>query len=388
MRISLRLRGRLFLCDIDPHSGTRAVTRINAAVIVLLVFITAAGPAAPTANAALRRHPIVAAIDTRRSTGVAGDGSGIFTFSSDGKRLRRLTHRLSRQPVWSPDATKVMYATGYDNRQEIWTVRADGTHRRQVTHNDELDEWPSWAPGGHRFVVERYDANATASSDLFVVGTNRGRETNITSGSIAGACPDWAPDGSRIAFQRSRPGIISIRPNGNHVRRLTSNGFAPKWSPDSSRILFVRSTSDTPSFFQLFVMRRNGMDAQALTPADADAYRYSWSPDGKRVAVDLNKSDSSSALVVMRWDGTHSREIVTSDPRSDTEEFVSPTWSLDSSKIAYERHVLRGNDNRTWLWVVHSDGSHNHIFKDSTPKANELSPNWYSTADDCAIDSY
>ncbi len=63
--------------------------------------------------------------------------------SETGESIRQLREDDSREPIWSPDGSRVAFARGYENNLEIWVVDAQGRHATRLTRNHKLDEWPS-----------------------------------------------------------------------------------------------------------------------------------------------------------------------------------------------------------------------------------------------------
>jgi Tol biopolymer transport system component len=45
--------------------------------------------------------------------------------------------------AWSPDGTQIAYAGSSNRPNDLFVVRADGTHRRQLTHSGDIGE-PGW----------------------------------------------------------------------------------------------------------------------------------------------------------------------------------------------------------------------------------------------------
>jgi Tol biopolymer transport system component len=59
----------------------------------------------------------------------------------DGKELRRLTpERFAEAPQWSPDGTRIAFKSDVTNEGELVVTRPDGTHRRRLTENDDVEE--------------------------------------------------------------------------------------------------------------------------------------------------------------------------------------------------------------------------------------------------------
>lgn len=354
------------------------VRRIRPRVSLLLAVFMLGVPSAQAVPLPARR-PLVA------------QASGILTIDpTTGKRMRYLTSRHDREPLWSPDGQKVAFAHGYENRLEIWVVGRDGSHARRITDNDKLDEWPSWAPGSRRLALERVDVEDPVSYDneIFIVRADGSKERNLTKNDVDDVCPDWSPDGKRIAFYRSAVGdIYTIRPDGRRLRQLTwgpEGDVAPKWSPDGRRILFTRIIysrdllTGPSSDEELVAIDRDGSNLRQLTDDGFTKTSYAWSPNGKKIAFLLTSDNFRFSLWVINADGSQRRELVADVGGSYS---VSPTWSRDSRRIIYSRRVENGDEVRVDLWSARADGSRNRAL--TTSFVNEHSPDWYSSPQQC-----
>src|SRR5439155_16781208 len=100
------------------------------------------------------------------------------------------------------------------------------------------------APGTNgRIAFMRYRLHdAPYQAEIFTVNSDGSGERKVTHaarGTMDGE-PDWAPDGSRIVFQRCGRlpcQIWSVRPDGSGLRRLSPScphGSAPPKCPDDS----------------------------------------------------------------------------------------------------------------------------------------------------------
>ncbi|HYZ61105.1 MAG TPA: hypothetical protein VE650_01525 [Acetobacteraceae bacterium] len=81
--------------------------------------------------------------------GQPATGAQLFTVKPNGHRLRQLTHLPgnSETPAWSPDGEKIVFARNHAVGREgdIYTMNADGTNVRRLTHEPELDaHQPDW----------------------------------------------------------------------------------------------------------------------------------------------------------------------------------------------------------------------------------------------------
>jgi TolB protein len=82
-------------------------------------------------------------------------GAQLFTVKPNGRGLRQLTHLPgnSFNGAWSPDGTKIVFARNrtVGPEKDLYTMNADGTHVRRLTHSPELRAgWPDWRPATPR----------------------------------------------------------------------------------------------------------------------------------------------------------------------------------------------------------------------------------------------
>ena len=181
---------------------------------------------------------------------------------------------------------------------EIYTVRPDGSHFRQLTHGapSAFSFAPSWGPtGGHVVFVRRvndrdriYEMTADGAR-LHRVRTDPRRYND--------EAPAYFPAGGRIVFSRCRADgsgcrIATMRRDGTGLHLLTPArhdvaDFRPAVSPDGRFIAFGRFGADG-IINRTFVMRSDGSHARPVTPARYEAYGPDWAPNGKRLLFSSN----------------------------------------------------------------------------------------------------
>ena len=99
-------------------------------------------------------------------------------------------------------------------------------------------------------------------------GCERRDQQDLTQDPDEDGEPEWAPDGSRIAFHTNRDGnfeIYSMNPDGGDPQRLTDSpgiDLSAAWSPDGARIAF---SSNRSGHFQLHVLDLALMQTTQLT---------------------------------------------------------------------------------------------------------------------------
>jgi Tol biopolymer transport system component len=193
--------------------------------------------------------------------------------------------------------------------------------------------------------------------------------------------PSWSPDGSQIAFDSFRatnqPTIHVMNADGSGITRISSTpccdrDFQPAWSPDGERIAFV-STRDGDGEYEIYVMNDEGElagpPATRLTNDPMPPFSQgisdsqpTWSPDSSRIAFMTNgrgaNADSCDLFVMNATDADadgvgDNLTRITFDDGFNCDHFddMNPSWSPNSSLIAFDSP--RNGDFE--VWVVDAD---------------------------------
>ena len=171
---------------------------------------------------------------------------------------------------------------------------------------------PTWSPDGTKLV---FASKRDGHWDLYEVDAdeeNAPDPTNLTAGSAAGDTnPRWSPDGSTIAFDSDRGGnldVYEMDPDGSNVRALTSDPAADSvgdWSPDSKKLVFTSMRSGNGD---LYVVPAAGGAASRLTSDPGADTHAAWSPDGATIAYSSNVDGDNEAYEIAP-DGRGERQI-------------------------------------------------------------------------------
>jgi Tol biopolymer transport system component len=164
-----------------------------------------------------------------------GSGDTISVMSADGSAPHAVSSgRLADDaaPAWSPDGRWIAFVRRQrgDVEREIWVMRPDGTDVRRLTslHGSSIN--PAWSPDSTRIV---FASNIVGSLyDLYTVTLSDGRIRRLTRSGPDTIEPAWSPDGSTIAF--SQDGAIATVDLQGKTTTLTSsenNDSSPAWNP-------------------------------------------------------------------------------------------------------------------------------------------------------------
>src|SRR5687768_12962029 len=126
---------------------------------------------------------------------------------------------------------------------DVWVMNADGSGRRRLTSDPEMDFDPSWSPDGSRIA---FRSHRDGDEEVYVMAADGSGQRNLSDSPTSDHSPSWSPDGTMIAFASDRDGdpneIYVMDADGSNQERITDNPGIdeyPTWSPDSTRIAFT-----------------------------------------------------------------------------------------------------------------------------------------------------
>jgi len=180
----------------------------------------------------------------------------IFVMSSDGSSVSQLTFPdIARdtltnhvkdttsnfQPAWSPDGTKIAFASTRDTNPEIFVMDPNGSNVVRLTNDAAEDGQPAWSPNGTKIA---FATNRDGNDEIYVMNANGSGAVNLTNNAASDLTPVWSPDGTKIAFQSDRQSNYAVwvmNADGSNPVRLTDPSTpagSPTWSPDGTRIAY------------------------------------------------------------------------------------------------------------------------------------------------------
>lgn len=230
---------------------------------------------------------------------------------------RQLTNarKSSNSPAFSPDGAWLGFISDRDGKRQIYRIALRGGEAERLTNTEEGVNSFGWAPGGGQIAFTTGDAPTEASKErekrwgdikiedqdlrythLYVFDIAAKTSRQLTKGNFVVGSFDWAPDGSRIAYDHratSDPAdshtadISVVTLESGQSQAVVSQGGPdsnPRWSPDGSQIAFVSSMAKPFFFFQnsvIAVVQPASRTIQPLTDAfDEDPNLIAWTAAG------------------------------------------------------------------------------------------------------------
>lgn len=330
-------------------------------------------PATPSADQATpERIPARPASSTTLSRwGLAGAvailfGGGVLWYATHHRpapppfrfeRFRRVTADQARSlsPTFSPDGTKLFYASRTDDHWQLFERDLKTLAAHRISTGDPSDDTqPALSPDGKR-VVFRSERNG---GGLFLLELKSGKVTQLTH---EGYNPAWSPDGHYVAFSTetftepsetsaSNRGSLSVVhvPTGK-VRQFgtsASNGFEavqPVWSPNGRRIAFWAINRKDDRDIWTVAVKEDGTPEAAPVAVTQDPWvdwSPAWSPDGQSLYF---SSDRGGAMNLWRVHIDEGTGAVHGPPEPVTTPSTYSGWASfapDGQHLAYVRRVV------------------------------------------------
>jgi TolB protein len=263
--------------------------------------------------------------------------------------------------AWSPDGRELVYSMA----GSLWRQRPESDEARQLTDGPGYDYQPDWSPDGTRVVYASYRSDAI---ELRLLEVATGKSTPLVADGAVNIEPRWSPDGARVVYTSSAHGglwhvfVIPVGKQGaaGPPTRVTPDRdsglpryyyhrkdqyFSPTWSPDGRELIVLSNRGriwGSGGFWRIDP-RPGGSDREIHYEETTWKARPDWARDGGRVVYSSYLGRQWNQLWLMTAEGGDPLQLTYGEFDATT-----PRWSPRGDRIAYVSNQ-RGN---TSLWVL------------------------------------
>ena len=336
------------------------------------------------------------------------DQNALNLVESDGSNPRKLWEAPAPQAMvgsarYSPDGRAIRFTTGPANGDpKIWEMDAEGKAAHLLIPNwSRASCCGRWSPDGRHYdftaevngamqVFELPTRNLllpfnpphpvqltqgtihivafTPSRDstrLFVIGSlargvmmaydPRSKHFLPYLNGLPAEQMEVSPDGKWLAYTDGMGKLWKSRADGSEPVQLASSASSPRWSPDGKRIAF---NVDFPTNSKIFVIEAEGGKAERVVPEDENAVVPSWAGDGESLAYGEYPLPGLVPKGIHTWSfKTHTGSTL---PESAT--YYWPSWSPDGRWLVAvaanpKRFMLYSPATQHWRELAEWGGS-------------------------------
>ena len=269
-------------------------------------------------------------------------------------------------PYASPDGKRIAFVSNRDGTNDLYVIHTDGSGLQRLTSDSSYESIAGWASTSHEVIYTtmqpgRMNPGQPMSSPLKAVHVN-GEVRSLAT--IPGRGAAVSPDGRRIAYSggsmmASSFVLSAIDGTQPRVVRDSTQGasFNYAYAPDGRTIAFTQMTLNQPRVLSIWVMNVDGSGARQLggIPEGEGSPQWpAWSPDGKRVAIQVGKYDRNDPTkntahiwVIDVGSGQTTKLNAHDTPYLDE----TPSW-IDNATIAFQSD----RSGRMEIWAMSADG--------------------------------
>ena len=179
---------------------------------------------------------------------------------------------MDREPQYSPDGSKIVFASARSGAFQIWVSDQEGHNPLQLTYYGGVDVGsPRWSPDS-RWIA--YDCSQTGNWEIYIISAEGGRPRRLTMGTSNRIRPSWSRDGRWIYFSDNVTGDRQVWKmpvqGGSAIQVTKSGGDDPFESADGKTVYFDKPVApgvwkvETPGGEEIRVLERGGPNVWAL----------------------------------------------------------------------------------------------------------------------------
>jgi len=233
---------------------------------------------------------------------------------------------INLDPIWSPDGSRVVYASNVKGPLDLYMTSVDGTVTDELLLASPENEIPSdWSKDG-RFVLFEVVGLPTFGFDIWAFAVDGSRSTSpkpvegrkpfpVVATSVVERQGQFSPDSQWIAYQSNETGDFEIYiqrfPGPGDKQRISTNGGAQvRWRQDGKELFYIAldgQLMSVPIQYRPDGQLQPGVPVPLFATqvggalSGLDRQQYVVSPDGQRFLMSTVTENQSPLQVILNW---------------------------------------------------------------------------------------
>jgi TolB protein len=169
--------------------------------------------------------------------GFENGNHAIWVMDRDGSNPHQV-YKTGWDPTWSPDGKEILFASDTDGSVQMYIITLESGNTRQVNQMEHLRGRTDWSVQDE---IVTYSGTAW-HRELFLMRADGSHLRQITPSGGNSQGPGFSPDGNWVAFTAYFDHyddihgceIYIMRTDGSDLQRLTDNDYCdwqPRWGP-------------------------------------------------------------------------------------------------------------------------------------------------------------
>jgi serine/threonine protein kinase/Tol biopolymer transport system component len=235
----------------------------------------------------------------------------IWTYGLQGDSAKRLTFdpAIDAAPIWSPDATRLVFASNRQFLFGLYVKDSDGAHDEKNILQDDVADFPSdWSRDGKYILYYR-------STDLWFLTFPELKSSLFLKAPSTLRNAQFSPDGKWVAYASNESGkweiYVTSFPDARGRWQISSGGGEqPRWRGDGKELFYLSLDGK-----MMAAPVTTGVHFDAGTPAVLfqstprqpvlvyDLFVYDVSRDGQRFLINtqVKQGDSAPMSIILNW---------------------------------------------------------------------------------------